>query len=1013
MSEELLKALMQLYAIVVKQNNGPSQKESDFVHNFLSTQIVNDKVEQYFNLFKEFSIKKSNEKRISVSDSVSIIGIAKDINKILTQKQKIFVLIKIFELIKADSLDSTIKIEITKTIADVFNISNQDFKLLEIFVFQNYTEIVCPELLIVGIDKQLIKQPNENTFINSINNYDHISVLKISSINLYLYKINGSIDAKWNGSKIQNNVIYIFANAGIIQFNNGKSIYYQEIVSFFSPESSFTPLSFNVNSLSHKFLNGKPGLHEINISEGPGKLVAIMGASGSGKTTLLNIISGLQKPTSGKILLNGIDVHSDLDKIKGAIGFVPQDDLLIEELTVFENLYFNAKFCFANLSDKEIKTKVLNLLEILGLSEIADLKVGNVLNKIISGGQRKRLNIALELIREPTVLFLDEPTSGLSSRDSENIVKLLSELTSKGNLIFVVIHQPGSDIYKLFDKIILLDKGGYLVYYGNPVEAISYFKKIDNWINNEQGECFYCGNINMESIFNIIEAETIDEYGNYTGIRKVAPQKWNNFYKNNFTLNKKNDISSNPFNLLKTPSRLYQLIIYFKRDFFSKAGNLQYLLLNALEIPLLAFILSFIVRYTVDENNEGYIYRKNDNIPAYIFMSVIVFSFMGISLSGEEIFKDRKILKREKFLNLSWFSYLSSKIFILFFISALQSLLFVLIGNSIVEIKGMFFNYWIVLFTISCCANLIGLNISSAFNSAITIYILIPLLLIPQMILGGAMFSYEKLNSCIGGGYQVPMVANLMPARWAYEALMVSQFKDNEFEKKFYEFEKKESVCNYKRGAFASYLTKTLSEIEKELERGEVNVRNEEIFKRKVNLLNNEICNELNQNKLIKLSVANNITSDKINKVIIDSAQKYIERLTNFYASILNNVITQKEMLLFKKQNTDEKKEAFLNFKNAYYNDYLSDVVKNTYSIKKNSTVDNKLIQIIDPVFNEPEIGSNNHFYAPKKIFLNKKYDTFYYNISVLWIFNIIFFAALYFNLLKKIISLNINLNKN
>src|SRR5690606_10976686 len=118
------------------------------------------------------------------------------------------------------------------------------------------------------------------------------------------------------------------------------------------------------------------------------------------------------------------------------------------------------------------------MLLTLGLADSRDLKVGNPLEKTISGGQRKRLNIALELIREPSVLFVDEPTSGLSSRDSENIMDLLKELALKGKLVFAVIHQPSSDIFKMFDKLIIMDTGGYPIYYGNPVDSIIYFKKL-------------------------------------------------------------------------------------------------------------------------------------------------------------------------------------------------------------------------------------------------------------------------------------------------------------------------------------------------------------------------------------------------------------------------------------------------------------------------------------------------------------------------------------------------------
>ena len=172
-------------------------------------------------------------------------------------------------------------------------------------------------------------------------------------------------------------------------------------------------------------------------------------------------------------------------------------------------------------------TEVVNktLIE-LDLDEIRNLKVGNSLNKVISGGQRKRLNIALELIREPTILFVDEPTSGLSSVDSEIVMNLLKEQTYRGKLVIINIHQPGSDLYKMFDKIMIIDKGGYQIFYGNPSEAIVYFKTKASYANADEDQCITCGNINSDQLLQIIEAKVVNENGKHTHIRKVTPQEW-------------------------------------------------------------------------------------------------------------------------------------------------------------------------------------------------------------------------------------------------------------------------------------------------------------------------------------------------------------------------------------------------------------------------------------------------------------------------------------------------------
>ncbi len=356
----------------------------------------------------------------------------------------------------------------------------------------------------------------------------------------------------------------------------------------------------------------------------------------------------------------------------------------------------------------------------------------------------------------------------------------------------------------MFDKLLILDYGGYQIYYGNPVDAVLYFKKSISMVNSDEGECHACGNVNPEQIFNIIETKVINEYGQFTNERKISAKQWHDAFRKNyrpFSVAQSDEI---PHSTLNIPSRIRQTILFGTRDIKAKIHNRQYMIINLLEAPVLAFILAFIVRYynTDDKILLGYVFSKNVNLPAYFFMSVIVALFMGLTVSAEEIIRDRKILKRESFLHLSRSSYVLSKISILFMLSAIQTLTFVFVGNSILEIEGMFFQHWFILFSAACFANLLGLNISSAFNSAVTIYILIPLLLIPQLILSGVVVKFDKLNPVIGNSATVPVVGDLMASRWAFEAAMVTQFKDNLFEREFYLYDKVMAISDYKRVYF-------------------------------------------------------------------------------------------------------------------------------------------------------------------------------------------------------------------
>ncbi|MFW5821335.1 MAG: ABC transporter permease, partial [Bacteroidota bacterium] len=714
---------------------------------------------------------------------------------------------------------------------------------------------------------------------------------------------------------------------------------------------------------------------------------------------------GIEKPKTGSVIINDINVHKDAREAKALIGYIAQDDFLFEDLTVFENLYYNAKLCFRDLDNEQITDKVNTTLDNLGLGEIKDIKVGSPLNKKISGGQRKRLNIALELIREPSVLFVDEPTSGLSSKDSENVMDLLKELSLNMKLIFVVIHQPSSDIFKMFDRLFLLDTGGFPIYYGNPVESLIYFKGITNQINADVGECHCCGNVNPELLFNIIEAKEVDDYGRFTRNRIKTPKDWHELFLVNRKKRIIEQVESIKQKILSIPSRFKQFRIFIQRDVLSKMSNKQYLLINLLETPLLALILTVIIRYA--SGPEGsYIFRENENIPPYIFMSIIIALFVGLSVSAEEIFRDRKILKREAFLNLSRSGYLMSKVAILFTLSAYQSLVFVLIGNAVLEIQGLFLEYWLVLFATACFANMLGLNISSSFNSAVTIYILIPLLVIPQMILGGAMFSFDKLNSIIGGGNRnAPVIADIMTSRWAYEALAVAQFKDNPYEKNFYDLDKLESQVDYKQAYYIPELERMIRECEDECSNGNTS---SPLLAQNLEVLKSEFYSE--SSSFRDMDTPDPRLFDHQNFSSLKAEQLYglVDVLKDKYIRAYN-IINERKTTKIRSLEKELGSDGYLEFYRSNHNEFLESLVKKSTANDKVIIENGRILQVLDPVFLDTEplenISLRAHFYAPYKNLFGMKVDTLYFNLTVIWIFTILLGFTLYFDLLKKGLS--------
>jgi ABC transport system ATP-binding/permease protein len=1020
MSEEILKALMQLFAIIAKQDEGLSVNERDYVHVFLKQQLNESSVKEYLTLFDNFiggqkggdeEEVKDKVKLTSVKDSVKTLGIAKKINKTLTQKQKVVVLVRLFELVNSDKKFTPQRMAIIDTAAEVFNISREEYQAIESFVLnESDAEFTNPEMLIIGdftsdTDKL-------SYYINSPQLEGKIIILRIPSVELYFLRYTGTNELLLNGLPIINSRIYLFATGSVIKQPKGKPIFYTDVAATFLSDSSFINVVVKADDVTLKFPNGHIGLRNITLQEQSGKMIAIMGGSGAGKTTLLNVLSGINSPTSGHVYLNGINLHKETELVKGIIGYIPQDDLLIEELTVFENLYYNTKLVYRDLNEKEINDKVTKVLQSLGLLHIKDLKVGNPLNKKISGGQRKRLNIGLELIREPAILYVDEPTSGLSSRDSENVMELLRELAVRGKLIFIVIHQPSSEIYKMFDNVIILDDGGYQIYYGNPVEAVIYFKTLDNQINSNIGECPTCGNVNPETIFSIIESRIVDEYGRPTANRKVMPTEWNDHFRQR---NKHNIEDNDNYDELpeafKKPTWFKQLKIFFLRDLFSKISNTQYLILNFLEAPILAFLLAYIIKYIDDPTSSVYIFRENENLMPYIFMCAIVALFLGLIVSAEEIYKDRKILKRESFLNLSRSSYLFSKIGILFIISAIQAILFVLVGNSIFEIKGMYFEYWLMFFSLSAFANVLGLNISSAFNSAVTIYILIPFLIIPQMVLTGAMFSFDKINRTFGGGRdKVPIIAEIMPSRWAFEGLIVNQYKNNKYTNHFYDLNKVASVCNYKNVSYLPELKRFVENYKfRKLANQEpfINADNLELLRNELNRENNSEFFQLHKRKF---KFEDSLYVDKIDLAIADSLINHFTALQRWYSLRTNYIDDLIQVKIHEMISTPEKEAEFQKLKDNYYNNFLADFAKNKMAPLAVVRLDNRLVQKIDPVYLDPQdpnkYSFRTHFMAPRKNFFGTLVDTFTFNVAVIWFFTVLMYILLYYQGLKKMLDL-------
>ncbi|MEX1132350.1 MAG: ATP-binding cassette domain-containing protein [Flavobacteriales bacterium] len=1017
MSEKILKALLQLFAIIAKGDGlqeGARPENASILERFLrkqfSPEVSASHMARYQTFVQAFHASggqsRNGRKRTSLN-SVKVLKICTQVNEELNQRQKFVVLVHLLEFIRANGEVSAQELDFVSTVAETFNIGQDYFRRCRTFVEKRNAEREdAAHLLYIDGAAQNTHEKAKHLHAHGLQG--DLRVLHVPSVNLFVMRYSGEEEVLLNGQSMDRDQHYVLSNGTSVRPPSGVPIYYSDILASFMSKVDKPRIVFKAKAIGYTFPNGRVGLHELNMAEAGGKLIGIMGGSGSGKSTLLNILNGNIVPSKGEVTINGVDVHRDRARIRGVIGHVSQDDLLIEELTVFQNLFYNAKLCFGDLDKERITQRVLRVLQSLGLYETRDLRVGSPMDKTISGGQRKRLNIALELIREPSVLFVDEPTSGLSSRDSENIMDLLKELALKGRLVFVVIHQPSSDIFKLFDKLLLMDQEGHPVYYGDPVDAVVYFKRVTGQVNSEVGQCTACGNVNPEQIFNILEAKLVDEYGNETDQRRISPEAWNEVFhaQSQGRIAQVPDEDTIPKSTFAIPHKLRQLEVYFKRDLLSKLANRQYVLINLLEAPALAFLMAFFLKFhKVGLGEVGeYVYRSNDNVPQFLFISVIVALFLGLTVSAEEIIRDRKILQREKFLDLSWASYLMSKVGLMFGISAIQSLLFVLVGTHVLGIEGLTFAHWLLLFSISCFANVLGLNVSASFNSAKVIYIMIPVLIIPQLLFSGIIVKFDKLHPWFASEKSVPWIGNIMASRWAYEGMAVAQFMDNAYEREFYDFDQRMKNANWKKDLWVKELGNRVSGLRQVL-----NGHGEDIdVERSTALLRNELEKEARRMKGVDTRALANMWPGKYTAADLDAVQDLLGHLTRHYRSVYKEAERGKEERIAELTSTPARKTSYFALLDNHRNESLADMVTNKNDVNVIVEYRGELVQKSDPIYLVPQEGNilSAHFYAPSKMVFGSPVPTLWANVLMLWAMSLALTCALYAELFPRLSKL-------
>ena len=491
-------------------------------------------------------------------------------------------------------------------------------------------------------------------------------------------------------------------------------------------------------------------LSDIEFTIYPSEMVGLMGLSGAGKTTLMKILSGYSKPTKGSVFINGKDLYKNFNSIKNFIGYVPQDDIIHPELSVYESLYYSSKLRLSSdFSNKEIDIRIDEVLKDLGIHQIKNILIGSPDTKNgISGGERKRVNIAMELLADPELIFLDEPTSGLSSVDSNIVMERLKGLADKGKTVLLTIHQPSLRNYKKMDNVILLTEGK-LAYFGPTYpDSITFFNQ-----NLEPKEVI---NDPDNALLGLDKGEKSGKdwqkiYSKSMVAKKFVKERINNIENRDFD-NFKGDNSNSfwtQFKVLK--DRFLTIKLKDKTNMILLLG----------QSPLIALLLIFLFL------GSGYELYENSSF-IMLFILIISAVWFGVIGSVKEIVSERAIYERERLFGLKIAPYILSKFVILAFFSLLQVIILILLVDMGISLNIELPPLILVVYITSLMGIAIGLLISSIVNSITQALTWVPIILLPMIIFSGGIIPIKKMSTTpsIFNAYTVSFVT---PTRWTLE----------------------------------------------------------------------------------------------------------------------------------------------------------------------------------------------------------------------------------------------------
>jgi ABC-type multidrug transport system ATPase subunit/pSer/pThr/pTyr-binding forkhead associated (FHA) protein len=510
--------------------------------------------------------------------------------------------------------------------------------------------------------------------------------------------------------------------------------------------------------------NGRRLLEGVSLVIEPGELVAVMGPSGAGKSTLLSLVNGQAAPASGRVLVGGLDLHEHAELFRGRIGFVPQDDILHADLTVWQALWYAARLRLpADTSDAEIGARIRAVIAQLGLEGTEGTRVGDQRRRGVSGGQRKRVNLAMELLTDPPILVLDEPTSGLSSTDALSVISLLRSLADAGKTILVTIHQPGLDAFRLFDAVAVIARDestrqvGRLAFFGRAwPDAVEFFEPAP------------AGGPSPTSVDGLLRGLATRPVGEW--IRRWEASAARSIWVDGRSGGAVAAAAGRARRLPRPVARFMQWRTLVARTLALKAADRWNTAVVLLQAPLVAGLIAAVFARVLRTTPTLATWpRTGLDLATTMFVTALAAIWFGCSGTAREIVQEWPVYRRERMVGLSIASYLAAKVTVLAAIVAVQTGCLLGVVGLACGFQGPWWHAWLVLAAAALAGGAVGLVISATLRTTEAAAGVLPILLLPMIVLGGILVPLADLPG------PTRALAAAMPSRWAFEGLMVPE----------------------------------------------------------------------------------------------------------------------------------------------------------------------------------------------------------------------------------------------